>query len=125
MTTPTLNQTVSSFSRGTTICWSYTFYDMFNNVEQPVGTPQIRVSYPLAAGGTGIVIVAMIPPGGTLPGGAVNTNANAWVALWDSRGAGAGTVSWSIEAVAGGSPPLTVLDGQFALTANAANLPTF
>lgn len=109
--------------RGGTIPFTTTFYDVFGNVSQPAGAPQVRISYPLAVGGTTTITIPMIPPGGTLPGGAVNSNANAWMAEWDSRGAGSGIVYYSVETP--GSPPVSVEDGQFTLTANAANQPTF
>jgi hypothetical protein len=120
-----LNQPPPVFTRGTTISWAYSFYDLFGNVEQPIGTPQIRISFPLAGGATGSVSVLMIPPGGVIAGSLVNTSANAWVATWDSRGAAPGTVYWSIESVPLASPPVAVLDGSFVLTANQANVPTF
>lgn len=121
----TLGQAPPTFSRGTTIVWSHTFYDPFNNVEQPVGIPQIRIEYPLTGGATGTIIVPMVAPGGVISGTLVNISAAAWAAIWDSRGAAPGTVYWSIEAVAGASAPVAVLDGQFVLTANPANQPTF
>lgn len=120
----TPNQSWPTRARGTTIPFTTTFYDVYNLPIQPGGTgPQVVISYPLAAGGIGTATVAMIPPGGTLPGGEINTNTNAWMAEWDSRGAAAGTVYWSIETP--GSTPVTVEDGQIILTANAANQPTF
>lgn len=118
-----LNQVRPTRVRGDTIPLTTTFYDVFDRVAQPVGAPQVVISYPLAAGGVGSAIIPMTPPGGTLPSGVVNTNGSAWMALWDSRGAGPGVVSWSIETP--GSPPVSVEDGQFTLEANAANQPTF
>ena len=118
-----LNQVRPSRVRGDTIPFTTTFYSVFNSVAQPVGTPQVVISYPLAAGGIGSVTLPMTAPGGTMSSGIINTNASAWMALWDSRNAGPGIVSWSIETP--GSPPVSVEDGQFTLVANAANRPTF
>ena len=46
-----------------------------------------------------------------------------WTAYWDTRGIGVGTVFWSIHT--SGPIPVCVEDGNFVLTANAANEQTF
>lgn len=122
MSTCGLNQNWPTLARGTTIPFTTSFFDVYDMPVQPASA-QVNINYPLPTGGTTSVLVQMIPPGGTLPGGEINTNANAWMAFWDSRGAGTGTVYWSIETP--GSPPVIVQDGQIILTANAANQTTF
>lgn len=100
----------NSFYRGTTILFLVTFYDVNGNVVQPVAA-SLNIVYQVSSGGTATFNTAMTPP----PGGTVQ-----WTAQWDSTGASAGPVFWSIETA---TPiPVVVQDGNFLLTANLANI---
>ncbi len=101
-------------TRGTSVYWTTTFYDVNKNIAQP-GSATINILYSDPESGNPVPVqVAMTPPAGA---------AVTWTALWDTRGTGAGNVSWSIHSDPG--PPFAVEDGNFTLTANAANLVTF
>lgn len=99
-------------ARGATIRFTSQFYDAYNHNQTPTEA-QVIVSYVKSDGTPG---TATIPMTNTGPNGS-------WIADWDSRGAAAGIVYWSVETP--GSPPVSVEDGQFTLEANAANQPTF
>lgn len=102
-------QVQNVFYRGTTLLFLVTFYDINNNVIQPLAAT-LNVVYPIATGGTGDFSIAMTPPSVAQP---------QWTAQWDSTPAIAGPVFWSIESA---SPiPIVVQDGNFLLTANLAN----
>lgn len=107
----TMLGTAPSFPRGTTIPFATTFYDQFGAVIQPAAAV-VEIDYPDASGAPQTIQVAMAPGVGVT-----------WAALWDSRGAGPGSVSWSIHTAA--PIPVSVEDGFFILTANPANLVTF
>jgi hypothetical protein len=103
----------TSLNRGATILFNTTFYDPYGNIIQPVSA-FVNIDYPNPDGSRAQVTLTM---GASFPP-AVN-----WTAEWDSRGAGTGTVFWSIHT--NPSVPIAVEDGQFQLTANQANLTTF
>jgi hypothetical protein len=111
--TPQLQKVWPVFSRGATIEITSNFFDAFSHAQQPTGTPQVNISYTRASDNTAqSVIVAM------------TQNADgSWSGQWDSRGAAAGIVYYSVETP--GSPPVSVEDGQFTLTGNPANRTTF
>jgi hypothetical protein len=107
-----LNKVWPVKARGATIQFSSSFFDADGNDVQPL-VAQVRVTYTLAAGGSATVILQM----------AQAATGEPWIAQWDSRGAAAGTVYWSLETP--GSPPVAVEDGQLTLISNSANVPTF
>lgn len=99
--------------RGATIQFSTNFYDVNGALIQP-NSAAVNI---LPSQQTTPISVAMIPPAGPV---------TTWTALWDTRGIPAPqTVYWSIHAGAGGPIPVVAEDGQFNLSANPANLPTF
>lgn len=106
--------TTQVVTRGTSVQFTTTFYDVNGNVAQPA-TATINIVYPGPTDGSPqSVQVAMTPP---------TMGAVTWIAIWDTRNAGVGSVAWSIHGDPG--PPFAVEDGNFTLTANAANLVTF
>lgn len=113
MSFPQLQKVWPIFSRGATIVITSNFFDAFSHSAQPANAPQVNISYTRASdNSTQSVIVPMTQnPDGS------------WSASWDSRGAAAANVYWSVEAP--GSPPVSVEDGQFLLEANPANRVTF
>lgn len=106
--------TTKVFFRGTTVFFTSTFYDQNNNVVQPFGAA-INIDFPVPGGGTNKqVSISMV---------SVTPN---WTAQWDSRGAGAGLVSFSVHSISiADAIPVVVGDGTFQLSANPANLLTF
>lgn len=110
-----LPQTTKITFRGTTVAFSTTFFDVNNAVVQPQSAVVNLVYLDPDGTTTHTVFINMTAP--TPP--AAN-----WTALWDSRGAGPGTVAVSIHSVNMGIP-VSVEDLEFTLTANAANLVTF
>lgn len=103
------------FARGATIQFATTFYDVNGNVTQP-GAAFVNIVYQVGNNTTANLQIAMTPP---------SAPSVQWTALWDSRNAGPGAVSWSIHTTSASVPPYAVEDGFFGLTANPANLPTF
>jgi hypothetical protein len=99
--------------RGSTVQFTTTFYDVNNDVTQP-GSATVSIAFPNPDGTTGSTSLPMTAP---------VSPAVAWIATWDTRGAGIGAVAWSIHSDPG--PPFAVEDGNFTLTGNAANLLTF
>lgn len=113
MAFPQLQKVWPILARGSTVVITSNFFDAFGHTTQPVGTPQANISYTRASDNTPqSVIVTM-----------TQNSDGSWSAQWDSRGAAAGTVYWSVETP--GSPPVSVEDGQFVLEANQANKATF
>lgn len=102
-----------SFNRGATLRFASFFYDLDGNIAQP-SAAFVSVEYPNPDGTRTEVQIPMTAPG--LP-------TSRWTALWDTRGLGPGTVSWSVHSA--GPPAVAVEDGTLLLTANAANLQTF
>lgn len=111
MAVPVLNRIPPAFARGATIQFSSTFFDADGNVANP-SSAQVNIAFVTNSGVPTSILVAMAQAAG-----------GAWIAQWDSRSAGPGTVSWSVETP--GSAPVSVEDGQFMLTANPANQATF
>jgi hypothetical protein len=107
--------TTNYVTRGTTVFFTTTFFDVDGNIVQP-DNATINIAYTNTAGAQVAASIAMTPP--TAP-------AVTFTAQWDSRGVNPGNVSWSIHTGADDPPPVTVEDGTFTLTANPANLPTF
>lgn len=104
--------------RGATATWRTTFRDAFGNVIQPDGAV-INIKYPVpgSPGATAAASVTMTPP--------IAPEVR-WLGLWDSRGSLPGTIVWSIHTVQDDEEiPYAVEDGQFPLSANAANPLTF
>jgi hypothetical protein len=104
--------TTNTITRGATVQWATTFYDVNSNVIQPDNaTINILPSMTQIA-----IAIPMTPPAG---------QAVAWTALWDTRGIPPGQVYWSIHT--GHSDPIPVVaeDGSLVLSANPANLVTF
>lgn len=98
------------FFRGATIQFATTFYDANKNVMNPPGAV-ITLHF---LDGTQATITMVAPSGPQTQ----------WTAQWDSRGQQPGPVSFSVHSTGPGIP-YAVDDGQFTLTANNANLPTF
>jgi hypothetical protein len=100
--------------RGSTALFVTTFNDIFGVPVDPQPTAAfVEINYPGLSNNRLTVEVPMIP-------GDVRTP---WMAYWDSRGSGVGTVWWSIHTP---TPiPCAVDDGSFQLSANPANLVTF
>lgn len=99
--------------RGSTVRFKTTFYDFDGvTVVQPASA-LVRIK---KNADTVILEIAMTPP--------VNPAADpAWTAEWDTRGVAPGPVFWSIHT--SGPPAVAVEDGNFTLSANAANALTF
>lgn len=102
----------TTITRGTTVSFTTTFYDVNGNVVQPAAAT-INITYPTTAGGSATFPLAMTGPTGN----------GTWTAQWDSRGAGIGAVEWSVHSDPG--PPFGVEDGYFVLTGNLANQVVF
>lgn len=113
MSTALVPNTVVVF-RGATAYFTTTFYDPYGNVVQPSGATLNLVYFNLQGQETSITVNYSPPAVGSV----------AWVAQWDSRNAGPGSVFGSAHSIAGGVP-FSVEDFNFILSANAANLPTF
>jgi hypothetical protein len=113
VTSPTGN--VQVIYRGTTAQFATTFYDVAGNVVQPAGAT-INIVCLVAAGNAqqtiDIPMVAPVPP------------SVAWTAYWDTRNIGAGPVQFSVHTT-NPTLPDCVEDGNFILSANAANLISF
>src|SRR6266849_1862159 len=103
MVVASLGKVWPTVARGGTVLLVSTFYDAFNSVAQPLSA-QVNVAFTSSSGAASTTLIAMVPPGGTLPGGVLNSSATAWAALWDSRNAAPGMVYWSVETP--GSPPV-------------------
>ena len=109
---PLLSKVWPTFARGSTITITSAFFDAGNHSVQPGTTPQVNIVFNNTSGQSTSTLVVM------------SQNAQGvWSAEWDSRGAAAGVVFWSVEAP--GSIPVSVEDGQFTLEANPANKPSF
>lgn len=106
-----------SIPRGATVQFTVTFYDDTGAVTQPASAG-INLSF--ATAGTcdlEALLIPMTPP---------SAPAVAWTAQWDTTDVEPGPVSWSAYGKSSGlGVPKAVLDGQFELTANNANLATF
>jgi hypothetical protein len=107
-------KSVTCLNRGATVAFQSNFYDYNNNLVQPASA-FVNVDYPNPDGSRSEIDIPMTP-GSSVP-------LVPWLALWDTRGAGPGTVYYSVHT---GSPsPVAVGDGFFEMTANAANLVSF
>lgn len=103
----------TSLFRGTTVLFFTSFFDAKGNLVTPAGA-SVHLTY-IEAGQVANVSVEMTAPTGDEP---------QWTASWDSRNVSPGLVNWSIHTENSGLP-YGVEDGNFILTANSANLPTF
>ncbi len=102
------------FWRGGTVYWTTTFYNPQGDVVQP-SSATINVDAPAPDGSRTQQSIAMTAP--------TDPDVVTWNAFLDTRGMGTGPVFWSIHTP---TPiPVSVEDGTFNLTANAANLVTF
>jgi len=110
--TTTCEGTVPPF-RGATVQFKTTFYDIDGEISQPFGAV-INITYPDVDGEQQTVEVDMESVVGE----------TYWIALWDTRDVGPGTVFFSIHTT-GDEIPFAVEDGRFNVVANAANLPSF
>jgi hypothetical protein len=108
---------IQAVTRGATIQFATTFYDVNGNVVVP-DSANVQIFYATPAEPDGIYAnVAMTRPG---------IGNTLWTALWDSRGALAPwVIEWAIQTGMDDPIPVTQEDGIFRLVANNANLPTF
>lgn len=103
-----------SIVRGATIKFTTTFFDVGGIVVQP-DSATINIVYATPNNPAAVATVPMAPD-----------ISPTWSALWDTRGAVAPQlVTWSIHTGSSDPIPVSVEDGQFNLSANAANLITF
>lgn len=104
---------MTAIVRGATVQFATNFFDLNGAPVQP-DSAFVNVRPADAASST---LLTMVPPSGSQ---------TKWTALWDTRGVDAPQpVFWSIHTGTGDPAPVTAEDGQFTLSANPANLPTF
>lgn len=102
---------LQSFVRGTTIPFGTTFYSSPNVPTLP-SSATLRVYYIDTSNAVETDVIPMTAP--TPP-------AVTWMAIWESRVARPGYVSYSLHN--DDQSPYAVEDGAFMLTANSANVP--
>lgn len=91
--------------RGNTVVFIATFYNQDGQAFVPAGAETIIVYN-----------VSGTPTTATLTMSVVGST---WTAQWDSTVADTGTVEWHVNST--GGPPNAAADGQFTISANAAN----
>lgn len=102
--------------RGATVQFATSFFDVDLAPVNP-NSATVNIAYETSANEATTIQVPMTPPSGS---------GTIWKALWDTRNVQAPRlISWSIHTGTGDPVPVSVEDGEFMLSANAANLPTF
>lgn len=102
--------------RGATVQFSTTFYTVDDEPVNP-NNATVNLAYETSAGVQTSAQVPMTAPSG---------DGFTWTALWDTRNVQAPRmVQWSIHTGTGDPIPVTAEDGEFMLSANAANLASF